>query len=75
MKARRSHWNTLAHRCWPSAEWIDVEGPYALVAHCRVITVTLWATHEEAEKAKAIIDWSACGGACHRAHEIVTLPG
>jgi hypothetical protein len=44
-----------------------------VLAHCHVLTVTLWATSEEAVKAKAEIDWSDCGGRCHRQHEIIEL--
>ena len=46
-----------------------------MLAHCGVLTVTLWPTPEEAEKAKATMDHTGCGGHCRGApgHEIVEL--
>lgn len=58
---------------WRRAAWIDGDGPFALLAHCRVLTVTLHATRERAEHSKGIIDSTGCGGCCVRKHEIVEL--
>jgi hypothetical protein len=71
----RNHrtYNTLARCAWKRAEWVDGEGPYALLADCRVLTVTLHPTYESAAKAKARIDGSGCGSSCRRNHEIIRL--
>lgn len=53
--------------------WIVGDGRYALLAHCRVLTITLWKNLEDAEKRKAIIDKHRCGGWCVKAHEIIDL--
>jgi len=67
--------HALAKKRWPKAEWIDGEGPWALLAHCRVLTVTLWPDKAAAEKQKAFIDKTACGGFCRGelGHEILLL--
>lgn len=49
------------------------EGPHAVLAWCRVLTVTLHDTEEATLKSKAMIDDTACGGMCHRHHEIIQL--
>lgn len=58
---------------WPHAEWIDGNGPYAVLAHCRVLTIQMYRWEDEAVAAKARIDRSACGGMCVRHHELVKL--
>jgi hypothetical protein len=58
---------------WKHAEWIEGEGQFALLAHCRVLSVTLWPTLEEAKNSKSEIDASGCGGSCYKQHEIVEL--
>jgi hypothetical protein len=37
-----------AKKHWPKAEWILGNGNIALLAHCGVLTVTLWTDEEEA---------------------------
>ena len=54
-------------------EWVAGTGPFASVAFCRVTTVQLYDTLAEAERAKQRIDEIACGGQCHRAHEVFDL--
>jgi hypothetical protein len=64
----------IAKRKWPKAVWISGEGPYASVAYCpRGITVALYETLPEAERAKQMIDDTGCGGLCVGDHEIVKL--
>jgi hypothetical protein len=55
----------------PSAAWVSGDGPYALVAWCRVPTVTLWTTRDKAKRVLADLD--ACGQRCHQHHEILRL--
>jgi hypothetical protein len=64
---------TLAKCIWRRAGWIAGEGPFAVLAWCRVLTVTLHATHDGALESKRIIDLSACGGRCTGRHEIIRL--
>lgn len=66
-------WQQKAQKRWQRAEWISGSGPFALLAHCGLLTVTLWETQEEAEEQKRMIDQIGCGGECFRHHEIVTL--
>ena len=67
-------WYTKARRKWGrKAGWIEGEGQYALLAWCRVLTVTLCQTRGEAEEKKEYIDEIGCGGFCYKKHEIVDL--
>ena len=67
-------WLTEARRRWgKEAECISGDGRFALLALCRVLTVTLWPTKAEAEKQKEVIDRTQCGGLCLRDHEIIDL--
>lgn len=68
----RSH-NTLAKCIWPHAIWITGEGPYALLARCRTLTVTLYADPESSRTAQHGIDRSGCSGGCSRNHETIHL--
>lgn len=65
----------MAQCRWPLAAWISGNGPLALLAHCRQLTVTLWQDEErtKAEQAKAQIDRLACGGGCYGHHEFCRL--
>lgn len=65
-KKARSKW-------FKEAEWIAGKGRYALLAHCKVLTVTLHETIEQAEKDKKDIDKFGCGGTCYKKHEIIDL--
>lgn len=67
-------WRTEARKRWgKKAEWIQGDGQFALLAWCRVLTVTLWPTIAEAEENKKFIDEMGCGGGCTRNHEIIDL--
>lgn len=63
-----------AARCmWPRACWISGDGPYALLAHCDVLTITLWPT---AGKAFSTYQWLAgfkCGHLCTGRHEVIKI--
>tara|TARA_Y100000310_G_C20065887_1_gene527116 strand:- start:269 stop:493 length:225 start_codon:yes stop_codon:yes gene_type:complete len=69
----KSHIKEAKKRWGKRSEWISGDGQYALLAWCRVLTVTLWKTLTEAEESKKIIDKYACGGVCNRNHEIINL--
>ncbi len=65
-------WLAEARRRWgKEAAWIHGDGQFALLAWCRVLTVTLWSTMAKAEENKKFIDEMACGVGCTRNHEIV----
>lgn len=64
---------TVARCIWPRAEWIDGEGAYALLAHCRVLTISLHADEQAAVVSKRQIDRTGCGGRCSGDHEIVQI--
>jgi len=49
------------------------DGPFAVLAHCRVLGVSLHQTAAAAEASNALIDSTAHGGTCSRQHEIVEL--
>lgn len=67
-------YRALARLRWRRIEWISGDGPFALAAHCRPLTVTLWPTRELAETERVFIDDTGCGHPCHkRNHEIVDL--
>ena len=70
----KSRWQLKATQLWGKrGAWIDGDGRFAVLAHCRVLTVSLWERKEEAARARAGIDHFGCGGACSRNHEIVDL--
>lgn len=67
-------WTDEAERRWgKKAAWIQGDGQFALLAWCRVLTVTLWVTRAEAEEQKKFIDEYACGGLCKGDHEIIDM--
>lgn len=75
-RVHRLH-RALARCRWPRAEWVMGDGPHAVLSHCgRGLTVALYATEAEAEKARASLDSSRCGHACNGTgwHELVSLP-
>ena len=67
-------WLKEAKRRWgKKAVWIDGDGQFALLAWCKVLTVTLWSTRAKTEEQKKVIDELACGGGCTGNHEIIDL--
>lgn len=82
MKVYRRHSCERQHRtsatflrcAIPRAAWIVGAGDFAVIAWCRVPTVTLWPTPEAAAVALATIDAPlACGGRCQYRHEVVRV--
>jgi hypothetical protein len=69
---RRQHrsYNAIARCKFKRAAWVDGEGPWGLIAWCGEVTISLWETREEAEKAKQSIDQAGCGGRCTKDHTI-----
>ena len=55
------------------AAWIVGDGGFGVFAWCRILTITLWNTLEEAERSKGLIDATGCGGDCSREHEVYHL--
>lgn len=73
---RHRSWRALAKCRWPGAHWVGGEGPFASVSSCRPgDSVELYATRQQAERARARIDeWGCCGG-CTLLHRVVDLAG
>lgn len=71
----RNHrkWETVAKCVWPRAYWIHGDGRFAVLAWCRVLTITLHEFPEPAEESKAFIDRYGCGGRCTGNHQIIEL--
>ena len=59
---KKVNWRSIAKKRWSKAEWITGNGPYALLAWCRVLTVTLWSSLQEAHRERELIDQIGCGG-------------
>ena len=82
MKTYRNHYCSARHRTfptlakclWPRAEWIIGNGPVALLAHCGVLTVSLYPNRDELQPALDMINRTGCGHRCGRRHEIIQLP-
>ena len=71
---RRHRTYSAFARCnWPRAAWITGEGPFAVVAYCRVTTITLHTTMDGACSALDLIDAGGCGGRCTRHHKLIRL--
>ena len=69
-----SSWQAKARKWWRKADWIQGDGPFAVLAPCRVLTVTLWETRAGAEEAKKSIDKAGCGGKCNPwQHKIIDM--
>ncbi len=82
LKVYRNHNCAAKHRTypamaacvWPRAAWVTGDGPYALLAHCGTLKVTLWPTGAQAQEHRTRIDRAGCGAHCDPAgHEIVEL--
>lgn len=70
---RHRTYATFAKCNWPRAAWIAGTGPFAVIAYCRVTTITLHHEVEDAQAALAVIDGGGCGGRCRRHHRLVRL--
>lgn len=57
----------------PKVNFLHGRGHIAVIAWCRVPTVSLWTHAHDAAEAKRMIDDSACGGLCRRRHDIVEV--
>ena len=72
---RKSRWQLQARKRWGKrAMEITGDGPFALLAPCLGLAVSLWATAEEAEGAKNNLGQQGCGSRCNpRLHHVVDL--
>lgn len=71
-RRHRAH-QTLAECRWPEAAWVVGDGPFALLAHCDMLSISLHDTRAAAEAALARLDELRCCRACDGRHEIVVL--
>lgn len=71
----KSSYQLRAGRKFRSAVWIEGDGPFALVAECRHLTVKLYPTEDRARAVMRSINSTGCGGQCWRgdAHYIYNL--
>lgn len=58
---------------WPRAAWCVGEGPFVVLAHCGVLTLSLWTSRSAAERAKGRIDALHCGSRCTGRHEVMEI--
>ena len=70
---KKDPYRTKAEKIWRRAEWIEGSGRFALLAHCKVLTVSLWNDFDKCCKQKAFIDRYGCGGLCCKNHEIIDM--
>lgn len=81
MKTYRRHYCSSRHRTiatlakcmFSRAEWVNGSGPYACLAWCSVLTVSLHPTAAAAQETKSWIDRMFCGHACHGHHELIFI--
>ncbi len=71
----RTHrgYQSLAECTWSDAFYVVGDGPFALLAHCDMFTVTLYETVLEARRRKRRLDEQSCGKTCEGAHELAAL--
>ncbi|MGO1318496.1 MAG: hypothetical protein ACTMIR_15915 [Cellulomonadaceae bacterium] len=72
-QARHRTFRTLAKCVFSRAVWVTGNGPFAVVAWCGDLTVSLHPDVDTARSSKEFIDGHGCGGRCRRDHEIVLL--
>jgi hypothetical protein len=63
-----------ARRAYPHAAWIEGEGLFAFLTHCRDLAISLWPTRTEAEHGeREFAAPGSCGGRCAGGsrHEVV----
>jgi hypothetical protein len=62
---KKKSWKTKAKQLFGrDATYHGGDGPYAFVTPCRVLHYSLWLDRQEAEKCKAHVDRTGCGGEC-----------
>lgn len=71
-RRHRTH-QTLAECCWPDAAWVVGDGPYAVLAHCDMLSVTLHDSRQAALATLARVDELRCCRTCEGRHELVVL--
>jgi hypothetical protein len=65
--------SAVARCLWRRAAWIEGDGPFAVLAHCRALTVMRHPDEGAARASQRQIDKTGCGGLCSRRHEIVEI--
>jgi hypothetical protein len=71
----RTHrgFQSLAECIWPTAAYVIGDGPYALIAHCDMLSVALYATAAEAGEARRRLTAVGCGRTCEGQHQLAVL--
>jgi hypothetical protein len=74
----RTHggYQSLAECNWPDAAYVVGDGPFALLARCDLLTVSLYESDVEARRRLRAVDARGCGKTCEGLHELIGLvPG
>ena len=71
----RTHrgFQSLAECTWHEAAYVIGDGPYALVAHCDMLSVALFETAAEAGQARRRMNTVGCGKTCEGRHQLAVL--
>lgn len=70
---RHRSYRTTAACMFKRAAWISGEGPYALLAWCGTLTVTLHESETAARGTLTALNRTACGHRCSARHEVVQI--
>lgn len=81
MKTYKNHRCSRQHReagtflkcALPTLAWVQGAGVYAVIAWCKVPTVTLWPTPTLAGSALRELNAIRCGGRCTNRHEVIRV--
>lgn len=70
---RHRTWRTYIRCTTRTAAWVRGHGRWALLAHCRTLTVSLHRSQPAACRSRRWLDRYGCGSECFGAHQIVRL--
>jgi hypothetical protein len=67
-------WYAEVRRRWAgAAEWVSGEGRFALLEHCRTLTIQLYESQWSALVVRNQINDAECGEGCLGLHEVIDL--
>jgi len=71
----RTHhgYQSLAECCWPEAAYLTGDGPFAVLARCGLLSVSLYPTRDEAQRRLRRLVADGCGRGCEGRHDLVDL--
>lgn len=73
----RTHrgYQSLAECMWPAVAYVIGDGPFAVLAHCDMFTVSLYETSTEARRRARALEANGCGKTCEGRHELIAMVG